>query len=82
MLVIPRYTKIKDPADPKAIVQSITETHVIGWFYTYEFDNGFRKAVSHTFKVKHDGRKFSIGSGSGKMTFRFEDDTFHDENSQ
>jgi hypothetical protein len=82
MLVIPRRTKIKDPADPKAIVAEKSATHVTGWFYTYETTAGFRRAVPRYFAVKHDGQKFSVGSGSGKMTFWFSDDTFHDQNEE
>ena len=82
MLVIPRRSKVPEVDPVKAFVSAVTDTHVQGWIYTYSYAAGFRQAVPKYFNVKLSNGKFSLGSGSGKMTFWLSDDCFNDQNKE
>lgn len=52
-----------------AEIQTMSLGRVVGQIRWSDHDDG--EVCAQRFNVKHDGTKFSVGSGSGKQTFYF-----------
>lgn len=83
MIIVPFVHYGRASMNHAAHVETKTEDRVIGFIKGVgSVINEAGRQSNKTFNVKHDGTKFSVGSGSGKTTYYFKNIGFNDRKSK